>query len=241
MDSFTLLHYALDQGYHVDCITFDYGQRHIKEIECARLICKENNLTNLQIEIANVESIFAKSALTSNEIEMPHGSYQAESMQTTIVPNRNMLFISHAIAYAISQNIDRVWYGAHAGDHFIYPDCRPEFYKNLIKSLKIGNWGGDKIEGYMPYINYTKADILKETLPFIKKLELDFKTIYRNTNTSYSPDSDGNSPGNTGSDIERILAFKEVGFEDPVKYREGWEKALKNAIKVEEDYQKSLK
>ena len=46
MDSFTLLHYALDQGYHVDCITFDYGQRHIKEIECARLICKENNLTN---------------------------------------------------------------------------------------------------------------------------------------------------------------------------------------------------
>ena len=108
MDSFTLLHFALDQGYYVDCITFDYGQRHIKEMECARLVCKDNNITNLSIQIANVESIFAKSALTSNEIEMPHGSYQAESMQTTIVPNRNMLFISHAIAYAISQNIDRV-------------------------------------------------------------------------------------------------------------------------------------
>ena len=106
MDSFTLLHYALDQGYHVDCITFDYGQRHIKEIECARLICQESNLTNLPIEIANVESIFAKSALTSNEIEMPHGSYQAESMQTTIVPNRNLLINSNAIAYAISKNKD---------------------------------------------------------------------------------------------------------------------------------------
>ena len=93
----------ISKGYKVDCITFDYGQRHIKEIECARLICKENKLKNLSIEIANVESIFAKSALTSNEIEMPHGSYQAESMQTTIVPNRNMLFISHAIAYAISE------------------------------------------------------------------------------------------------------------------------------------------
>ena len=99
MDSFTLLHYALDRGYHVDCITFDYGQRHIKEIECARLICQESNLINLPIEIANVESIFAKSALTSDDIEMPYGSYQADSMQTTIVPNRNMLFISHAIAY----------------------------------------------------------------------------------------------------------------------------------------------
>ena len=131
MDSFTLLHYALDQGYNVDCITFDYGQRHIKEIECAHLICKENKLKNLLIEIADVESIFAKSALTSDDIEMPYGSYQAESMQATIVPNRNMLFISHAIAYAISQNIDRVWYGAHAGDHFIYPDCRPEFVKKM--------------------------------------------------------------------------------------------------------------
>ena len=108
MDSFTLLHHALSKRYQVDCITFDYGQRHIKEIDCARLISQEHNLTNLLIEIANVESIFAKSALTSDEIEMPHGSYQAESMQTTIVPNRNMLFISHAIAYAISHNIDRV-------------------------------------------------------------------------------------------------------------------------------------
>ena len=108
IDSFTLLHHALIQEYNVDCITFDYGQRHIKEIECARLICEQNNLKNLIIKVANVESIFAKSALTSNEIEMPHGSYQAKSMQKTIVPNRNMLFISHAIAYAISQNIDRV-------------------------------------------------------------------------------------------------------------------------------------
>ena len=69
MDSFTLLHHALDLAYNVDCITFDYGQRHIKEIECARLICNENNLTNLSIKIANAESIFAKSALTSNEID----------------------------------------------------------------------------------------------------------------------------------------------------------------------------
>ena len=83
MDSFTLLHHALDQEYHVDCITFDYGQRHIKEIECARLICKENNLKNLQIEIANVESIFAKSALTSNEIDSLLPFYKSDHVYKT--------------------------------------------------------------------------------------------------------------------------------------------------------------
>ena len=93
MDSYTLLHHAINQNYQVECLTFDYGQRHIKEIECAISACNDNNLLNLQIKIANVESIFAESALTSNHIEMPHGSYQEESMQATIVPNRNMLFI----------------------------------------------------------------------------------------------------------------------------------------------------
>ena len=155
MDSFTLLQHALSQEYDVDCITFDYGQRHIKEIECARLICEENNLTNLIIEIANVESIFAKSALTSDEIEMPHGSYQAESMQTTIVPNRNMLFISHAIAYAISHNIDRVWYGAHAGDHFIYPDCRPAFLSAMNAVAQTCHTYPISVEA--PFLNFTKS------------------------------------------------------------------------------------
>ena len=128
--------------------------------------------------------------------------------------------------------------GCHSGDHAIYPDCRPEFYKSLINSLRIGNWGGDLISAYMPYIDYSKADILKETLSMVKKLNLDYKTVYANTNTSYSPDKDGISPGDTGSDIERILAFSKVGLEDPIQYKEGWGRALQNAIKVEEDYKK---
>ena len=93
----------------------------------------------------------------------------------------------------------------------------------------------------MPYINYTKTTILKETLPFIKELGLDYKDIYRNTNTSYSPDKNGISPGDTGSDIERILAFNKIGMKDPIEYAGGWGNALKNAIKIEEDYQKSSK
>ena len=93
MDSFTLLNHALSKDYEVHCITFDYGQKHIKEIECAEAISKENNLTHIKIKIASTESIFLNSALTSEEVKVPHGSYHEQSMQTTIVPNRNMLFI----------------------------------------------------------------------------------------------------------------------------------------------------
>ncbi len=207
MDSFTLLHHALDQEYHVDCITFDYGQRHIKEIECARLICKENNLTNLSIEIANVESIFAKSALTSDDIEMPHGSYQAESMQTTIVPNRNMLFISHAIAYAISQNIDRVWYGAHAGDHFIYPDCRPEFLSAMNAVAQTCHTFPISVEA--PFLNFTKAGIIK------KGLELGID--YSKTWTCY--EGKERACGKCGSCNERLEAFALNNSIDPLLYK----------------------
>jgi len=90
-------------------------------------------------------------------------------------------------------------------------------------------------------MNYSKSDIIKEAIPMIKNLGLNFNEIYRNTITSYSPDSNGLSAGNTGSDIERILAFNESGLKDPLEYQISWEEVLKNAIKVEEDYQKSSK
>ena len=88
---------------------------------------------------------------------------------------------------------------------------------------------------------YTKSDIIKETIPIIKKLNLDYKLIYKNTNTSYSPDEKGIPSGDTGSDIERILAFNDAGIKDPLKYHKSWKEVLENAIRIEEDYQKSLK
>ena len=206
MDSFTLLHHALSKGYQVDCITFDYGQRHIKEIECARLISQEHNLTNLLIEIANVESIFAKSALTSDEIEMPHGSYQAESMQTTIVPNRNMLFISHAIAYAISQNIDRVWYGAHAGDHFIYPDCRPEFLSAMNAVAQTCHTFPIEVEA--PFLFLSKAEIVK--------IGLGLGIDYAKTWTCY--EGRDLACGRCGSCNERLESFALNDATDPLQY-----------------------
>jgi len=159
MDSFTLLHHALNKNLSIECITFSYGQRHIKEIKSAVLACKINNLKHFEVQLENPKAMFVNSALVSDSINIPHGSYQSESMQATIVPNRNMIFISYAIAYAISRNIDTIWYGAHAGDHFIYPDCRPEF-------LKAMNDVAQKCHTYpinvqAPFLNYSKAEIIK--------------------------------------------------------------------------------
>ena len=209
MDSFTLLHQALSQNYEVDCLTFDYGQRHIKEIEYARLACHENKLSNLQIKIANVESIFAKSALTSDSIEMPHGSYQAETMQSTIVPNRNMLFISHAIAYAISKNINKVWYGAHAGDHFIYPDCRPEFLSAMNAVAQICHTAPIQVEA--PFLNLSKAEIVK--------IGMGLEINYAKTWTCY--EGQDLACGQCGSCNERLESFALNNATDPLPYAKG--------------------
>ena len=154
-----------------------------------------------------MESIFAASALTSDSIDMPHGSYQAESMQSTIVPNRNMLFISHAIAYAISKNINQVWYGAHAGDHFIYPDCRPEFLSAMNAVAQICHTFPISVEA--PFLNYSKAEIVK--------IGLDLGIDYSKTWTCY--EGQDLACGKCGSCNERLEAFAINNTLDPLRYQ----------------------
>ena len=253
LDSTSLLINLIHKGFQVQCITFDYGQNHSIEIERASANIKylKNNLEKLALDhkIVDIRQAFDRksSSLLSNQKSIPKGYYQDTNMLSTFVPNRNAIFTSIIFSYALSwskelSNQDvHISLGCHAGDHLIYPDCRPEFYKTLIDALKIGNWGSESICKYMPYINYSKAEIIRESIPFIKALNLDYKELYKNTNTSYSPSKSGASPGNTGSDVERILAFYENKLEDPIEYEGGWESALQNAIKIEQDYKKTSK
>ena len=100
-----------------------------------------------------------------------------------------------------------------------------------MHAFKIGNWGSDKINLYLPYLNLDKAQILEDAKISIDKLKLDFNTIFKNTLTSYEPDKKGRSNGKTGSDIERIIAFNKNGLEDPLDYIEPWEKVLEYALR----------
>lgn len=205
-DSFTLLHHALDQGIEVECITFSYGQKHIKEIDFAKENCKRLGLSHTLIDIGYPESIFGSSSLIDEATDIPHGSYKEESMKSTIVPNRNMIFISYAIAYSIAHDIDEVWYGAHAGDHFIYPDCRPEFLRSMNTAAELCD--PSKISVKAPFINLNKGEILK--------IGLDLNIDYSKTWTCYKGLE--KACGKCGSCVERIEAFTDNNSSDPISY-----------------------
>ena len=105
--------------------------------------------------------------------------------------------------------------GVHSGDHAIYPDCRPEFYDAIGNAFAVGNWDSEKVSFQLPYIDGDKETILRDALISCQKLDLDFDTVFANTNTSYNPDSQGRSSGTSGADVERILAFHAIGRKDP--------------------------
>lgn len=168
MDSTTLLYKLLVQGDQVLCLSFDYGQRHKKELHAARTICgilqksskkfRGKFIGHKIVDITAMKNLMAGSALTS-KIKIPEGHYKSKTMRTTVVPNRNMIFLALAIAAAVSEKFDRVAIAVHAGDHVIYPDCRPEFIKRMAAVSKIANY--EKVDIYAPFLRMTKQQIAK--------------------------------------------------------------------------------
>ena len=196
MDSTTLLYYALNLKYEVVAISFDYGQKHRKELDYARATCKENNLQHKIVDLSILNDL-APSSLT-RDLPLPEGHYTIENMKSTVVPNRNMVMLSLAISYAIGINADEVWYGAHAGDHTIYPDCRPAFQKAMIQAAALCDWHPVKIVA--PFMCWTKGDIAI--------LGTDLGVDYSKTWTCYNG---GDIPcGKCASCIEREEALIEM-------------------------------
>tara|TARA_Y100000385_G_C12880462_1_gene545538 strand:- start:26 stop:682 length:657 start_codon:yes stop_codon:yes gene_type:complete len=161
MDSFTLLNRMVKEGHYVSAVTFDYGQRHAKEIKYAESACLELQVPHKVIDITAINQLIQGSSLTSN-INIPEGHYADKTMRSTIVPNRNMILLSLAVGYAVSINAAKVFYGAHTGDHAIYPDCRPEFVKKMNDVCTVANY--EPIEIVTPYLHYDKGQIVKEGL-----------------------------------------------------------------------------
>ena len=247
MDSTGLLVRLLSEGYEVYCLSFYYGQKHRVELSRANanieyLKMKGHKVQQMVSDISGAMSVF-DSALTSDDVEVPEGHYEQDNMKATVVPNRNAIFASVIYGYALSlaNKFDeeiKIGLGVHSGDHAIYPDCRPEFYEAIEKAFKIGNWDSDRVSFYLPYLDGDKYTILKDAEKSIDKLDgVDFNTIFANTNTSYNPDHLGRSSGKSGADVERILAFHQLGKKDPVEYVDTWENVLEGALQLEKEYQ----
>ena len=242
MDSTSLLLRLLAEGDTVTCLSYNYGQKHIVEIERARdnIAYLSENGYEVEHVVIDLRSAMrsVNSALTSDDIEVPEGHYESEHMKQTVVPNRNAIFSSILYAQALSTSKSegcdvRIAMGVHSGDHEIYPDCRPEFYKSLETSFSIGNWGSERVSFHLPYISGDKTTILEDAIESCESLGIDFDTVLSNTNTSYNPDDQGRSSGRSGADVERVLAFHSLGREDPVQYADKWDAVLEYALSQE--------
>lgn len=240
MDSTCLLIHLLALDYHVTCVSFNYGQKHSVELERAQENIKylsqqgyDKRLVHHIVDLSSVMGLF-NSSLTDKNKEVPQGHYAAENMKSTVVPNRNAIFSSIIFGLALSEATKstqpvEISLGIHAGDHDIYPDCRPEFRDAIEHAFKIGNWDSQLVNYYTPYLSFNKTLILEDCLENCNTLGLDFDMILSNTITSYDPDEQGRSSGKSGSDIERIEAFINIGRVDPIEYVDNWEVVKEHA------------
>lgn len=205
MDSFTILNRAHKEDLDIYALTFDYGQKHSKEIEFARNVCKELGVAHKVIDITAINQLLQSSSLTS-DTDIPEGHYEAANMKSTVVPNRNMILLSLAIGYAVDIGAQKVFYGAHSGDHAIYPDCRPDFVHAMNKVAKLANY--EPVDIVTPYLNSSKIDILRDGL----SMRLDYAKSW----TCYNGRE--KACGKCGSCVERLEAFEKNNATDPLDY-----------------------
>lgn len=204
MDSATLLYDLLVSGDKVDAIGVNYKQRHGKELRCAASLCHRLGVRFDVLDLSTLSGFLTGSSQSDPAVAVPFGKYDEPTMKLTVVPNRNMFMLAAAGAVAIARKADRLAYGAHAGDHTIYPDCRPEFVAVMGAAFGLCDW--HPLGLYAPYINMTKGDICKRGVSL--------GVPYENTWTCYVG---GDHPcGKCGSCTERAEAFEFAGVNDPL-------------------------
>ena len=206
LDSTVLASYLISKGAEVRLLSIDYGQRHAKELAHGETLAKELNLPRKTLSLPGLGDLLKGSSLTDDSVELPEGHYAEESMKATVVPNRNMILLALAGGYALSSGFDPIAYAAHAGDHFIYPDCRPEFAEAMEKALGLADW--KDLNLYRPFVDMTKADLVK--------LGAKLKAPLERTWSCYAGRE--RHCGKCGTCVERKEAFELAKVPDPTKY-----------------------
>ena len=206
IDSTVLLYDLLNSGHDVQALSVNYGQRHSKELDCAKSLCKQLNVENHAADLTALNPLLSGSSLTSPHVQVPEGHYEDESMKATVVPNRNMILLSIATGWAMSTGASSVSYAAHSGDRAIYPDCREEFADAMNSVMEIAGW--DKVSLNRPFSSLTKADIVK----LGDELDVPFEqtwSCYKGGQVHC---------GVCGTCVERREAFQLAGVTDPTIY-----------------------
>ncbi len=215
LDSATTTAIAKSEGYEIYAMSFDYGQRHLVELEAAKRLAEYFNTCKHQIVKIDLRA-FGGSALTG-DIDVPKdrtGDDMSEGIPITYVPARNTIFLSFALAWAEVEGCEDIFIGVNAIDYSGYPDCRPEYiaaFENMANlATKTAVEGKQRIRIHTPLISLTKADIIKKGIA----LGVD----YSMTSSCYDPDMRGLACGQCDSCLLRKRGFLEAGIPDPTKY-----------------------
>lgn len=206
LDSTTCLSWAISKGYKCYSVFFDYGQRHIREINSARKIASFYKISFMVIKL-NFPWLKISSLVDKNK-KLPDLDYKditSGKIPSTYVPARNLVFTSILVSYADSISADYIILGPNAIDYSGYPDCRPEFYKRLNKAIKLGT-RNKNIKILTPIIKLSKKDIVKLAIKLKAPLKYTWSCYYG-----------GKKPcGNCDSCKLRAKGFEEAGVIDPI-------------------------
>jgi len=222
LDSVTLAYKIAAEHELTRLLTFDYGQRHKQEIGHAALCAKNLNVPHLVIDISGVGAALSGSALT-DDIDVPDGHYEEESMRVTVVPNRNAIMLAVSFGVASANEDLAVATAVHGGDHFIYPDCRPGFIESFQTMQNHALEGMSDIQLLAPFVKRSKADIATEGVRLGVPFE-DTWSCYKGGEVHC---------GRCGTCVERREAFHIANEEDPTIYADAdfWRQAANVAEK----------
>lgn len=207
MDSTALLAVLTGRGLEVETVSVDYGQRHAKELDAASTIAAHYGVPHTVIALSVLRDVLTGSALT-DAIDVPDGHYAEDTMRVTVVPNRNAIMLMVAAGVASARGASAVYTAVHAGDHFIYPDCRPDFIDAASRTATLGTEGFGDVQIIAPFVNISKTDIAREGANANAPFHLSW-SCYKGGE---------NHCGACGTCYERREAFRDAGVPDPTTY-----------------------
>lgn len=214
LDSATVLYQAKTEGYECYAISFDYQQRHKRELESAKVIAHAANVSEHQLVSFDLRA-WGGSALTDSSIELPQDRSLAQmsaNIPVTYVPARNTIFLSFALAYAETINASSVYIGVNALDYSGYPDCRPDYIQAMQEVFKLGTKQGREgqaIAIVTPLINLRKTEIIQ--------LGNELGVPWEKTWSCYAGEDVACSV--CDSCKLRLQAFEQLGLQDPIEYK----------------------
>lgn len=210
LDSTVLCYKAAADNFDVHAISILYGQRHAREIEGAKKTAELLGINHKVIDLSSINELLQGSALTDSSVDVPEvheTTEHFETLKSTIVPNRNAIFLSVAIGYSESINANHIFFGAHHSDRGVYPDCRKEFVEAFETAERLANDNPD-LTITAPFVEMDKAEIVA----LGDRLGVPFE----NTWTCYVGGEI--HCGSCSACNERKRAFRESGIDDPTIY-----------------------